>query len=67
MVRATADYVSNDARFLTKNKDYDRQYAQLYFYRLQQMRADVEAAAQRAWPGVPGALQALPVTTCATA
>ena len=39
---------------MLKTKDYDRQYAQLYFYRLLQMRKFAEAAAQRAWPGIPG-------------
>lgn len=53
LVRASAAYESRDDRFLLKSKDYDRQYAQLYFYRLQQMRGAVEAAARRAWPGVP--------------
>ena len=55
MVRAAAAYESRDARFRVPGKDFDRQYAQLYFYRLQQMRAHVEAAARRAWPGVQGA------------
>lgn len=54
-VRASAAYTCNDERFLLKNKDYDRQYAQLYYYRLLQMREHVEAAAQRVWPDVPGA------------
>lgn len=56
VVRAAAAYECRDDRFLTPGKDFDRQYAQLYYYRLHQMRAHVEAAAQRAWPGVQGAL-----------
>jgi len=55
LVRASASYATRDERFLIKHKDYDRQYAQLYFYRLLQMRAHVEAAARSAWPGIPGA------------
>lgn len=55
LVRSSAAYESRDDRFLLKSRDYDRQYAQLYFYRLQQMRGALEAAARRAWPGVPGA------------
>lgn len=53
LVRSSAAYACRDERFLTKNRDYDRQYAQLYYYRLQQMRSHVETAAARAWPGVP--------------
>lgn len=55
VVRASAAYSTRDERFLLKHKDYDRQYAQLYFYRLLQMRAHVEAAARAAWPGISGA------------
>lgn len=55
VVRAAAAYASRDERFLIKHKDYDRQYAQLYFYRLLQMRAHVEASARAAWPGISGA------------
>lgn len=54
VVRAAAEYTPRDDRFLLKTRDYDRQYSQLYFYRLQQMQAPVEAAAQRAWPGISG-------------
>ncbi|PRW57144.1 DNA polymerase delta small subunit [Chlorella sorokiniana] len=53
VVRASASYATRDERFLLKHKEYDRQYAQLYFYRLLQMRAHVEAAARSAWPGIP--------------
>lgn len=58
VVRAATSFASHDERFLLKNKDYDRQYAQLYFYRLLQMRGHVEAAAKRAWPGIRGARRA---------
>ena len=53
--RAEADYVSLDSRFELKQqtRNYERQYAQLYFYRLVQMRPILEAAAQAKWPGVP--------------
>ena len=55
LARDTASYTCQDARFELKKKEYERQYAQLYFYRLSQMRADVEAAARSAWPDIPGA------------
>lgn len=55
VVRASASYACRDERFLLKHKEYDRQYAQLYFYRLLQMRAHLEAAARSAWPGIQGA------------
>lgn len=55
VVRASAAYASRDERFTLKSRDYDRQYAQLYFYRLLQMRQHVEAAARAAWPGIQGA------------
>ena len=53
--RATADYTSLDARFHLKlsSRNYDRQYSQLYFYRLVQMRPVLEQAARSKWPDVP--------------
>ena len=53
MKRATATYVPHDDPFLVREKNYDRQYAQLYFYRLLKIRPSVEAAAKQRWPGVP--------------
>lgn len=50
-----ASFTPKDNRFLLKNRDYDRQYSQLYYYRLEQMRKHAEEAAQRAWPGIQGA------------
>jgi DNA polymerase delta subunit 2 len=50
--RAAASYVCRDDRFLLKARDYDRQYAQLYFYRLTQMRPAAQAAAEARWPGL---------------
>lgn len=57
--RCSAAYVSKDERFLLKGRQYDRQYSQLYFYRLLQMRKHVQAAAKRAWPDAQGAAQLL--------
>lgn len=54
VVRSAAAYTPKDDRFLLKSRDYERQYAQLYFYRLQQLRGVVEAAARKAWPGIEG-------------
>lgn len=51
--RASTTYTSHDSRFILKGRNYDRQYAQLYFYRLVQMRPMVEAEAKARWPGVP--------------
>jgi DNA polymerase delta subunit 2 len=48
--RAAAAYANEDARFRLPDRDYGRQYAQLYFYRLQRMRPAAEAAARAAWP-----------------
>lgn len=51
--RATATYASYDDRFKIQSRDYDRQFAQVYFYRLVKVRPHAEAAARAAWPGVP--------------
>lgn len=39
---------------MLRSKDFDRQFAQLYFYRLHSMREHVTRAAHRQWPGTPG-------------
>lgn len=53
--RATAEYAPNDGRFeLHGAREFERQFAQLYFYRLTTMRPDVEATARARWPGVRG-------------
>lgn len=52
MRRATASYTAHDEPFLVKEKNYERQYAQLYFYRLIKLRPCVVAAARQRWPGV---------------
>lgn len=44
-----------DERFRVPTKDFDRQFAQLYFFRLQQTRPHVVAAAKQRWPRTPGA------------
>lgn len=49
--RFSASYAARDERFRLKQRDYERQFAQLYFYRLVQMRPHVEAAARAKWPG----------------
>lgn len=53
--RAEAEYISLDSRFHLNQqaRNYERQYAQLYFYRLVQMRPILEAAAKAKWPGIP--------------
>ena len=53
--RADAEYKSLDERYHLSQaaRNYDRQYAQLYFYRLVQMRPVLEQAAKSKWPGVP--------------
>jgi DNA polymerase delta subunit 2 len=52
MQRLTCTYVNHDEKFRIKKRDYDRQFSQLYFYRLAQLRPQVVEAAKRAWPGV---------------
>lgn len=53
--RSAAEYTSLDARYHLNlaARNYDRQYAQLYFYRLVQMRPVLEQAAKSKWPGLP--------------
>jgi hypothetical protein len=41
---------------LSKQRSFDRQYAQLYFSRLLKLRQIVQQQVQQAWPGTPGAL-----------
>ena len=53
--RAAATYASRDERFELKQRDYDRQFAQLYFYRLLAMQPHVEVAARSRWPSTRGA------------
>ena len=52
MKRAEARYVNKDDQFRIKKRDYERQFSQMYFYRLVKLRPLVVEAAQRAWPGV---------------
>ena len=47
--RASAMYENQDEDFKLQKKNYDRQYSQLYFYRLVKMRPIVEKAAERRW------------------
>ena len=52
--RATATYTNKDEKFNLPKRDYDRQYSQLYFYRLVRMRPMLERAARLRWmDGVP--------------
>lgn len=53
MLRATATYTSHDEQFRLKEKNFERQYAQLYFYRLMKLRPLVIEAAAAKWPNVP--------------
>ena len=50
--RSTCTYVNHDEPFRLQKRSYDRQFSQLYFYRLARLRPQVVEAAQRAWPGV---------------
>ncbi len=51
--RAVAAYVNHDAPFLLGTSTiYERQYAQLYFARLQQMLTVFKPRVHAAWPGV---------------
>jgi len=50
--RVSTSYISHDDRFKLQGREYDRQFAQLYFYRLVQVRPQVEAAAKAAWPEI---------------
>lgn len=51
-IRASAQYTCRDDRFLIGKKSFDRQFAQLYFYRLTTLRPIVEEAARKRWPDV---------------
>ncbi|KDD74638.1 hypothetical protein H632_c1165p0, partial [Helicosporidium sp. ATCC 50920] len=51
--RCLASYESRDAPFFRSGHNYEMQYAQLYFFRLQLMRPRAVAAASRLWPGTP--------------
>lgn len=44
--------MNHDDRFKLQKRDYDRQFSQLYFYRLAQLRPRVIEAAKQTWPGV---------------
>ncbi|KAL6780503.1 POLD2 [Auxenochlorella protothecoides x Auxenochlorella symbiontica] len=50
LTRATASYTLHDDRFQLQQRVYDRQFAQLYFYRLLKLRPAVSASAKRRWP-----------------
>ncbi len=45
--------MNRDGRFKVQKRDYERQYAQLYFSRLVTLRPHVVKAATAAWPNVP--------------
>ena len=51
--RQRAVYKSYDERYRVKDRNYERQYSQVYFYRLVKLRPIVIEAAERKWPGVP--------------
>lgn len=53
VIRATATYESHDDRFKIQKKNFERQYAQLYYYRLMKLRPVVLKQAAARWPGVP--------------
>jgi DNA polymerase delta subunit OB-fold domain len=52
-LRATATYKSLDDQFKLQDKNFDRQYAQLYYFRLMKLRPVVLQAAKSKWPTVP--------------
>lgn len=52
MQRTTCTYRNHDEKFKLGNRDYDRQFSQLYFYRLAQLRPRVIENAKRTWPDV---------------
>lgn len=50
--RNTAAYRATNDRFILANdKNYDRQFSQLYFYRLGKMRQHVVKSSKKKWPG----------------
>jgi DNA polymerase delta subunit 2 len=50
--RNTAVYRATNDRFILANdKNYDRQFSQLYFYRLGKMRQQVVKSSETKWPG----------------
>eukprot|EP00889_Picochlorum_renovo_P004737 jgi/Picre1/31767/NNA_007117.t1 len=51
--RKESSYVNHDGRFKIQKRDYERQFAQLYFSRLVKLRPHVVKAATAAWPNVP--------------
>lgn len=51
--RQRAVYKSYDERYRVKDWNYERQYSQVYFYRLVKLRPIVIEAAEQKWPGVP--------------
>jgi len=53
MQRQRAVYKSYDERYRVKDRNYERQYSQVYFYRLVKLRPIVIEAAEQKWPGVP--------------
>lgn len=48
--RATCQYTSRDEKFLVAKRNFERQYAQLYFSRLMLLQPTMEAAVAQAWP-----------------
>ncbi|GAQ90764.1 DNA polymerase delta regulatory subunit 55 [Klebsormidium nitens] len=50
--RQTADYVSQDAQFQLRERQYRQQYSALYFTRLLQLRPVLEDRVRRQWPHV---------------
>lgn len=52
MQRSTCTYTNHDERFKLGKREYDRQFSQLYFFRLAQLRPQVIQAAKGKWPGI---------------
>ena len=47
--RATCSYSNESDRFLLKERNFSRQYAQIYAVRIMAMRKKLAAAARRKW------------------
>ena len=47
--RATCSYKNESERFVLKERNYSRQYAQIYFIRIMAMKKKLAVAARRKW------------------